>query len=118
MRDAGHELRSVLKALDYPMSASFVVLPGSRKTDDGQPVDYLAFVQCENEELIRDIYPVSSTGVFVFEKPEQETQPSGWKYTIKSPLPLFEYQGHLVSRSSALSMTAEIFLSAQSHKSI
>ena len=87
MRDAGHELKSVLKALEYPMTAS---LPGSRKTDDGQPVDYLTFVRCESEELIRDIYPVSGTGIFCFEKPEPNTQPSGWYYNIRPPLPMFE----------------------------
>ena len=48
----------------------------SRKTDDGQPVDYLAFVRCESEELIRGIYPGSGTGIFCFEKPEPNTQPS------------------------------------------
>ena len=96
MRDSGHELRSVLKALDYPMTASFVVLPGSRKTEDGLPIDHLAFVQCESEELIRDIDPVSGTGVFCFEQPEANSQPSGWVYTIKPPLPVFEYPGNLL----------------------
>ena len=96
MRDAGFELKSVLGALEYPMSASFVVLPGSRKTDDGQAIDYLAFVQCESEELIRDIYPVASTGTFCFQTPKPNTHPAGWKYVIKSPLPVFEYHGNLV----------------------
>ena len=96
MRDAGHELKSVLKGLEYAMSASFVVMPGSRQTDSGLPIDYLAFVQCESEELIRDIYPVSGTGVLCLEKPEPNTQPSGWNYTIRPPLPIFEYDGNLV----------------------
>ena len=96
MRDAGHELKSVLKALEYAMSASFVVLLGSRKMDDDLPVDCLAFVRCESEELIRDIHAVSSTGIFCFEKPEPNTQLSGWNYNIRPPLPVFKYDGNLV----------------------
>ena len=108
MRDVGHELKSVLKALEYPMTSSFVVLPGSRKTDDDIPVDYLAFVRRESEELIRDIYAVSSTGIFCFEKPEPNTQPSGWYYNIRPPLPMFEYDGNLVFQINRLSDDSRI----------
>ena len=118
MRDSSHELSSVLEALDYPMTASFVILPGTQKTEDGLPKSYLAFVQCESEELIRDIYPVSLTGTFCFEQPPANSQPSGWHYVIKPPLPSFEYPGNLVFRSSVLPMTIEAFPSAQSRKSI
>ena len=96
MRDSGHEIENVLRALEYPMTAAFAEMPNSRKNEENQPIDYLAFVQCESEEFIRDLYPVSSTGVFCLDQPEANVQPSGQTYTTRPPFPAFEYHGNQV----------------------
>ena len=96
MRDSGQEISKVLRALEFPMTASFVQMPSDEKNEEGQALYYLAFVQCESEELIRDIFPVSSIGVFCFDQPEANVQPSGWRYIIRPPLPAYDYQGNLV----------------------
>ena len=95
MRDSGIQLRSVLNSIDAPMMASFVVLPGP-STENGEPIYYLAFVQCDSEELIRDIYLVGESGTFCFEEPPKNTQPSGWHYVIKPPIGNYECPGNLL----------------------
>ena len=50
MRDSSVQLRSVLNSVDASMMAFCVIMPGPR-TEAGQPVNYLAFVQCDSEEL-------------------------------------------------------------------
>ena len=95
MRDSGVQLRAVLNSIDVPMMASFVTLPGP-STENGEPIYYLAFVQCDSDELIRDVYLVGESGVFCFEQPQRNVQPSGWHYVIKSPIGNYQYPGNLV----------------------
>ena len=61
----------------------------------GQPIYYLAFVQCDSEELIRDIYLVEESGTFYFQQSSSNVQPSGWQYTIKPFVPRYRYPGNL-----------------------
>lgn len=77
------------------MQASFVVMPGP-KTPDGQPIMYLAFVQCDNEELIREVYTVAEIGTFCCAQIPRGVQPIGWQYTIKPPLAPYDYPGNLI----------------------
>ena len=77
------------------MTASFVILPGRRAVND-LPVHYLAFVQCDSEELIRQLYPVGESGTFCFDEPAPNLKPVGWQYTIKPPIPNFQYPGNLI----------------------
>ena len=64
----------------------------------GQPMYYLAFVQCDSEELIRDVYLVEESGTFYFQQSARNVQPSGWQYTIKPHATRYEYPGNLVIR--------------------
>ena len=95
IRDSSVQLRRVLNSVDTPMMASFVILPGP-STENGQPIYYLAFVQCDSEDLVRDVYLVGESGTFCFQQPPRNLQPSGWQYTIKPPVPKYEYPGNLV----------------------
>ena len=95
MRDSSVQLKSVINSIDAPMRAAFVAMPGP-KTDTGLPIYYLAFVQCDSAELIRDVYSVGESGTFCFEQPLHNAQPSGWQYTIKPPIPRYDYPGNLV----------------------
>ena len=90
MRDSTIQLRVLLNSVDNPMTAYFVVIPGPR-TQARQPIHYRAFVQCDSEELIRDVYLVEESGTLCFEQPpDNAPQPSGWQYTIKPPVPRYE----------------------------
>ena len=95
MRDSTVQLQSTQNSINNPMSAAFVAIPGPR-TETGQPIHYLAFVQCDREDLVRDIYLVGESGTFCFEQPEQGFQPTGWQYVIKPPIGNYEYPGNLV----------------------
>lgn len=88
-------LEATVQTLTTPMDASFVALPDSEQIE-GRYTLYLAFVQCVNDELLREVYNVGTTGIFSFEKPHPNCEPDGWKYTIKPPIPEYEYPGNLV----------------------
>ena len=113
MRDSAVQLRRVLNTIDAPMMAAFVVMPGP-KTDTGLPIYYLAFVQCDSEELVRDVYLVGESGTFCFEQPPPKVQPSGWQYTIKPPVPSYTYPGNLVMQiTRARGDNRELIVSAE-----
>ena len=72
-----------------------MVVPGPR-IEDGQPIRYLAFVECDKDNMMRDVYLVGESGTICFEQPQRDVQPSGWQYTIKPPIPRYAYLGNLV----------------------
>ncbi|KAL8731904.1 MAG: hypothetical protein Q9181_004140 [Wetmoreana brouardii] len=93
MRDASVELEQVERAIKWSMQASFVPMKG----EEGElPKYYLAFVQCDDEQLLRHAYNVGDRGVFCFEAPDPDSQPEGWRYIIKPQLPLENCPGNLV----------------------
>ena len=54
---------------------------------DGLPTTYFAFVHCDSEELLRQVYSVSDIGVFAFETPAPGYAPAkGWRYEICPPI--------------------------------
>ncbi|KAL8776146.1 MAG: hypothetical protein Q9213_008375 [Squamulea squamosa] len=59
---------------------------------------HLAFVRCDNEELMKSAYKEGSIGALCFEKPSADAAqtPSGWHYRIWPALPQYEYPGNLV----------------------
>lgn len=95
IREATSVLEATVKTPTASMDASFVALPDSEHME-GRYTLYLAFVQCRDDELLREVYDVGTTGIFSFEKPFPNCQPNGWKYTIKPPIPEYEYLGNLV----------------------
>lgn len=95
MRDSTPQLKHALSSLETSMTASFVILPGCR-TVDGLPTQYLAFAQCDSEEMIRQLYLVGESGTFCFDEPAPDLKPVGWQYTIKPPIPNFQYPGNLI----------------------
>ena len=95
IRDSNAQLKSVLKSIENSMSASFVVMPGP-KDENNLSIYYLAFVQCDSEELIRDVFLVGESGTFCFEQPEANFEPSGWDYVIKPPINQYDCPGNLV----------------------
>ena len=85
----------LLNSVDNAMMASFVAMPGPR-TEDDQPIYYLALIQCDSEELIHVVYLCGQTGTFCFEQPERGTQPTGWSYVVRPPIAKCQYSGNLV----------------------
>lgn len=57
---------------------------------------YLAFVQRDNEEIIRDALTVGGSIEFLFDAPKENAVPVGWKYTIRPPVALYTYPGNRV----------------------
>ena len=76
MRGSSVQLRSVSNSVDASITAFFVTMPGL-KAENGQPICYLAFVQCDSEELIRDVYLVGESGTFCFQQRPRDAKPSG-----------------------------------------
>ena len=70
-------------------------MPGPR-IEGGQPIRYLAFVECNKDNMMRDVYLVGESGTICFEQPQRDDQLSGWQYTIKPPIPRYAYLGNLV----------------------
>lgn len=95
MRDSTVQLKGVVNSIDTAMMASFVAMPGDR-TEDDQPIYYLALIQCDSEEMIRSVYLSGTTGTFCFEQPERGTQPTGWHYVVRPPIAQYQYSGNLV----------------------
>lgn len=95
IREATSVFEATLKTLTASMDASFVALPDSEHAE-GRYTLYLAFVQCGDDELLREVYDVGTTGILSFEEPYPNCEPNGWKYTIKPPIPEYEYPGNLV----------------------
>lgn len=95
MREAASTLDATIRTLQCPMQASFVALPG-KTSAEGRPMRYLCFAQCDNEELIRDALAVGESGQLSFYPPKDNKIPVGWKYTIRPPLPKYEYTGNLI----------------------
>ena len=94
IREAASYLEATLETLETPMPASFVALPRTRK--EKHSAMYLAFLQRDDEELIREVFNVGNSGVLSFDKPKPGIEPSGWRYTVKPPIPQCEYPGNLV----------------------
>ena len=95
VRDFTPQLKHALSSLETSMTASFVILPGCR-TVDGLSTQYLAFAQCDSEEMIRQLYLVGESGTFCFDEPAPDLKPVGWQYTIKPPIPNFQYPGNFI----------------------
>jgi len=98
MREAATTLDATIKALQCPMKASFVALPG-RSSPEGRPMRHLCLAQCDNEAVIRDPLSVGESGELLFYPPMENKVPVGWKYTIRPPIPKNEYTGNLVSKT-------------------
>ena len=95
MRDAAYTMEATKRALDSPMTAAFVAMPG-KSSAGGRPLRYIAFVQCDNEDVIRDELTVGETGELLFDPPKENAVPIGWKYTIRPPVAMYSYPGNLV----------------------
>ncbi len=98
MREAATTLDATIRTLQCPMKASFVALPG-RSSPEGLPMRYLCLAQCDNEQVIRDALGVGESGELLFYPPKDNKVPVGWKYTIRFPIPKYEYTGNLVSKT-------------------
>lgn len=95
MRDAAYTMEATKRALQCPMTASFVAMPG-KTSPGGRPIRYLAFVQCDNEDIIRNASTVGESGELLFDAPKENAVPLDWKYTIRPPIALYTYPGNLV----------------------
>ena len=95
MREAIHTFRYIEQALQSPLTACFVELQG-QLTPEGLCAKYIAFVQCDDEELIRNVLTVGDTGRLIFEEMKNGIVQPGWKYTVKPPIPRYTYPGNLI----------------------
>ncbi|KAL9639860.1 MAG: hypothetical protein Q9204_000926 [Flavoplaca sp. TL-2023a] len=104
-REGQYQIRNLLETADNAMAATFAewpydtttpVTPAS--TDNDLCKRYLAFLQCDQEELIKLAYNQGTKGVLCFDKPDPKapSRPVGWQYQIIPALPDAEYNGNLV----------------------
>ena len=112
MRDVSQSLQYGQEAFDTSMRAWFMPMPNCPIVD-GLPSQYIVFVQCDNQEHLREFYTDGDVGQLIFEVPEdKEHEPVGWKFTVRSPLPACETPGNLTlqvrrPKSDAFEMPAE-----------
>lgn len=117
MREAASSLDATIKTLQCSMQASFVALPG-KKSPQGRPMRYLCLAQCDNEEVVRDALAVGESGELLFDPPKENKVSAGWKYTIRPPIPHYEYTGNIVFQVRRPEMTSVISLQAASQSRI
>ncbi|KAL8857991.1 MAG: hypothetical protein Q9178_005451 [Gyalolechia marmorata] len=98
LREGAADLKSAVATLCSPMRASFIVHPQSKRLENGLYTEYIAFVQCTSEHLLRTVYETNTRGAFCWEQRIPDEQPTGWRYRILPPLPKtkYDYPGNLV----------------------
>lgn len=67
MRDSTSQLKHALSSLKTSITTSFVILSDCR-TVNNLLIQYLAFAQCDSEEMIRQLYLVGEFGTFCFDE--------------------------------------------------
>lgn len=95
MRDAAYTMEATKRALRCPMTAAFVAMTG-KISADSRPMRYLAFVQCDSVDVVRDALTIGESGEFLFDAPKEHAVPVGWQYTIRSPVAKYLNSGNLV----------------------
>ena len=73
-----------------------MVCQGPQRQIEGLCREYIGFVLCEDEELIRNVLNVGDSGTLIFDPPQDDLVPPGWKYQVKPPIPGYQYPGNLV----------------------
>ena len=95
MRDVSQSLQYGQDALGTQMRACFIALPGCVLID-GKPSQYLAFVQCDNQEHLREFYNEGDVGQMIFELPDdKDFEPVGWRFIVRPAVPNCEAPGNL-----------------------
>ena len=67
MRDSISQLKHALSSLKTSITTSFIILSNCR-TINNLSIQYLAFAQCDSEEIIRQLYLVEEFEIFCFDE--------------------------------------------------
>lgn len=92
LREIDLTLKWTLKTLEDSVKALFVQM-GPELSEDGLPLRYIGFVQCDGEAVLRECLTTGDSGEMLFSKPNVEKKliPEGLHYIIRAPIPMYKY---------------------------